>query len=155
MEAEAVIDQPERLERSVDRDVSLAALYRQEYAPMTKYGALLARLRSSQNPRRAREGPRGRVSIGTCNEQGSGGGDPYHAEVRLWRHLLRRGHRLSNAYATGRGSNGLPVQTTRTLPLGVVMTLPVPSLIPSPVSRKQTNSSMVAPVPSVPGRPSP
>jgi len=40
------------------------------------------------------------------------------------------------------------VQTTFTLPLGVVITFPVPSRTWSPVERKQTNSSMVAPWPS-------
>ena len=41
MEAEAVIDQPTRLERSVQRDASLAALYRQEYAPMVRLAHLI------------------------------------------------------------------------------------------------------------------
>jgi len=41
MEAEAVIDQPERLERMVNRDASLAALYRQEYAPMVRLAHLI------------------------------------------------------------------------------------------------------------------
>ena len=41
MEAGAVIDQPERLERSVNRDLSLAALYRQEYAPMVRLAHLI------------------------------------------------------------------------------------------------------------------
>ena len=41
MEAEAVIDQRQRLERSVNRDASLAALYRQEYAPMVRLAHLV------------------------------------------------------------------------------------------------------------------
>ena len=41
MEAEAVIDQPKRLERSVNRDASLAGLYRQEYAPMVRLAHLI------------------------------------------------------------------------------------------------------------------
>jgi DNA-directed RNA polymerase specialized sigma24 family protein len=41
MEAESVIDQPERLERSMSRDVSVAALYRQEYAPMVRLAHLI------------------------------------------------------------------------------------------------------------------
>ncbi len=41
MEAEAVIDQPERLERLADRDASLAALYRREYAPMVRLAHLI------------------------------------------------------------------------------------------------------------------
>ena len=41
MEAEAVIDQPARLERSANRDASLVALYRQAYAPMVRLAHLI------------------------------------------------------------------------------------------------------------------